>query len=105
MSYNYESLVKKALDLLGRFGLDVESEIDGEKTKGKAIRDRIGYSLTSRFHNLVEEQDILLICSASLRLEDDCIVNYDGREWYIVKANPIKPADTIIIYEAIARLL
>ena len=105
MSYNYESLVKKALDLLGRFGLDAESEIGGKNTTGKAIRDKIGYSLASRFHNLVEEQDILLICSADLKLEDDCIVEYDGREWFIVKANPVKPADTIIMYEAIARLL
>lgn len=105
MSYNYELLVKKALDLLSRFGLDAESEIGGEKTKGKAIRDKIGYSLASRFHNLVEEQDILLICSADLKLEDGCIVEYDGREWFIVKANPVKPADTTIMYEAIARLL
>lgn len=105
MSYNYSSMVKAASKMLDKYGLDAISVVEGDKSTGKALRDKISHSLATRFHNLLEEQDILLICSADLKLEDDCIVEYDGREWFIVKANPVKPADTIIMYEAIARLL
>lgn len=105
MSYNYGSMVKTATRMLDKYGLDAISIVDGDRFTGKALRDKISHNLATRFHNLLEEQDILLICSASLNLEDDCKVEYDGREWFIVKANPVKPADTIVMYEAIARLL
>lgn len=105
MSYNYNSMAKTAVRLLTKYGLDAISTVNDDRFTGQAMRDKISGNLATRFHNLVEEQDILLICSADLKLEDDCIVEYDGREWFIVKANPVKPSDMIVMYEAIARLL
>ena len=105
MNYNYNPMVKTAERLLAKYGLEAISTVNDDRFIGKALRDKINGNLATRFHNLVEEQDILLICSADLQLEDDCIVEYDGCEWFIVKANPVKPGDMIVMYEAIARLL
>lgn len=120
MSYNYNPLAKTAERLLTKYGLDATAETesasddfdpsnpsgaDVKKTKGKAIRDKLSYAYVSRFNNLIQEQDVMLLCSASLGLEDGSVVEFSGQSWQIIKANPIKPANTVLAYEAHARLV
>lgn len=118
MSYNYNPMAGTAKRLLAKYGLDAKSTTEvasndfdpsnplglhSKERTGKAIRDKFSYSYVSRFNNLIQEQDVMLLCSADLELEEGSVVSFSGQDWLVIKPNPIKPADVVLAYEAHVR--
>lgn len=120
MSYNYKPLSQTAERLIAKFGLEATAETKGANndfdptnpnvsqsviTKGKAVQGTLTQSYVSRYHNIIKEEDVMLLCSASLDLKEGSIITFNDKKWLIIKTNPIKPADTVLAYEAHARSL
>ncbi|HDR1805531.1 TPA: hypothetical protein QB641_002000 [Pasteurella multocida] len=121
----YGSLKKRSSSLIKRFGspcivrIEKQGEYDPEtgsvdtedvvENKAFCVFDNLAYDFPSHGVDngsvMVKKGDVLLYLSAEAKPVLNAHILVNGETWLIVNFQPIKPSNTVIIYQCQARRL
>lgn len=118
MSFDYDEIIEIVDELLPEFGVECWSEvfIEGDynpetglngtkiETKGQCVLTDIR-RIYGDYNNLIEVGDQTALASASLELKLGSIMHINNERYKVINPNPIKPADTVVLYKAHVRKL